>query len=330
MIPMRSFMATAALLTTLAPALADTPLPVRELTSTEIAALGGIHYLAPVSHPFSMAVAASARAHNKTTPTVGVQRVAGGTAAVYRGAPNSSVPLAPPMPPTSALLDFITTGDLAQTWATMTDAGRPYLSATGYGDFTADATASWNTRVTIPEGAAGREVVLRFVIPPVSVQGATEDEGRARWRARLRAELLMNGFPAWSAEAVRFTTDPNKIGNNTEVVVLQEFGSTLGFPSNDEDLPFANGGLNNDTGALTINSPSPKKTVHLTLGRFNPGAQLDLSMILRATATSVPAATGGTDHRCKWSIQQDRYFCSRGTVSVNGATGEAPRVYLLP
>ena len=323
-------LAATALLGTTTPAHADTPLPVRELNSTEVAALGGLPFLAPSSHPFSMAAAAQARAHDKPTPTLAVQRVAGGTASVYRGAPNSSVPLAPPMPPSNALLDFITTGDLAQTWATMTSAGFPYLVATGYGDFMADATASWTTRVTVPAGAAGREVVVRFTVPPVSVQGATEDEGRARWRARLRAELMVNGFPAWAAEAIRFTTDPNKISNGSEVVVLQEFGSPLGFPSNDEDLPLASGGLNNDTSAQTINSPAPKKTVHLTLGRFNAGTVIDLAMVLRATATSVPASNGGTDHRCKWSNAENRYFCSRGTVSVNGATGEAPRIYLLP
>lgn len=311
-------------------AFADTPLPVRSLSTSEAAAVSGLPYLEPANHAFSMAAAASAKAYNKTTPTLAVQRVNGGTASVYRGAPASNPPLAPPMPPSSALLDFITTGDLAQTWATMTGSGLPYLRATGYGDFMADATSSWNTRLTIPAGGAGREVVVRFVIPPVSVQGATEDEGRARWRARLRAELLVNGFPAWSAEAVRFTTDPDKIGNGSEVVVLQEFGESLGFASNDEDLPLADGGLNNDTSAQNINTATSKKTVFLTLGRFDPGSLLDLSMILRATATSVPENAGGTDHRCNWSNQLDRYFCSRGSVSVNGATGEAPRIYLLP
>jgi len=36
------------------------------------------------------------------------------------------------------------------------------------------------------------------------------------------------------------------------------------------------------------------------------------------------------DNRCKWSNQLDRISCSRATVTVDGATGEAPRVYMLP
>lgn len=330
MSPIQAMLAAAALLAALAPARAGTPLPVHELSSAEQGALSGMPYLQPANHPFAMAAAASARAYNKITPSVGVHRVAGGTATIYRGAPNTVVPLAPPMPPSSALLDMIATGDLAQTWASMSSGGAPYLEATGFGDFMADATASWTTAVTIPAGAAGREVVLRFVIPPASVAGVTEQDGMARWRARLRAELLVNGFPAWSAEALRLTTDPNKIVSGTEAVVLQEFGAELGFGTDDEDLPAASGGAVNDTGPQNVNVPAPKKTVHLTLGRFSEGTVLDLAMILRATATTVPAVTGGTDHRCKWSATMNRYFCSRATVSVDGGSGEAPRIYLLP
>lgn len=328
MTPIRSLLAAALLAAPFVapvPARAELPLPVRNLSPVEIGGLSGMPYLDPASHPFSMAATASARAHNKLTPTMAVQRVAGGTASVYRGAPNSAKPLAPPMPPTSALLDFISTGDLSQSWAAMDANGIPFIKTTGYGDFAAEANASWNTSVTVPAGAAGREVVVRFVVPPVSVAGVTEQDGPARWRARLRGELLVNGFPAWSTEAHRFTVDPSKIDNGTEIVLLEEFGNTLGFASDDED-----GSTSNDTSAQNINSQTAPKTVYLTLGRFTAGTVLDLSMILRANATTVPAVAGGTDHRCVWKSADARYFCSRASVSIDGGSGEAPRIYLLP
>ncbi len=307
------------------PAHADLTLPARTMTSVEIGALSGMPYLDTTNQSFRMAAAATASAYNKPAQTLGVERVTGGTAAVYRGAPSTSVPLAPPMPPSSANLEMQTIGDSAQSWATMTSAGRPYIKATGFGAFTAEATASWHTTVTIPPGAAGKEVAVRFVVPAVSVAGATEQQGQARWRARLRADLLVNGFPAWSTDAVRFTTDPSKISSGQEVIVLQQFGNGLAFPTDDE-----NTATDDDTTMGTINGVAPKTTVYLTLGRFTEGTVVDLSMVVRGTAMTVPASNGGTDNRCKWSNQEDRYFCSRGTVTVDGGTGETPRIYLLP
>lgn len=307
------------------PAQADIPLPVRVMTDAELGQLSGMPYLNTTNHSFKMAASASARAYNKPTQSLAVERKTGGTASVYRGAPSTSVPLAPPMPPTAALLEMQSNGDVAQTWAAMSAAGFPFIRATGFGDFTAEATASWHTSVTVPAGAGGRELVVRFVLPPVSVAGATEDEGRARWRARLRAELLVNGFPAWATDALRFTTDPNDIHNLSEVVVLQQFGHPLPFATNDEDSD-----TSNNTSAANVNNATGKLTVHLSLGRFAAGSVVDLSMLLRGTAHTVPATVNGTDHRCKWKNTADRYFCSRASVSVDGTTGESPRIYFLP
>lgn len=325
------FTALAAALTAAGlPAHADLPLPARTMTSAEIGALSGMPYLDTTNQSFRMAAAVTASAYNKPVQTLGVERATGATVAVYRGAPSTSVPLAPPMPPGNAVLEMQSIGDSAQSWATMTSAGRPYIKATGYGAFTAEATASWHTTVTIPPGAAGKEVAVRFVVPAVSVAGATEQQGQARWRARMRADLLVNGFPAWSTDAVRFTTDPSKISSGQEVIVLQQFGNELAFPTNDENTPLSSGGPNDDTTMGTINGAAPKTTVYLTLGRFTQGTVVDLSMVVRGTAMTVPNSSGGTDNRCKWDNQEDRYFCSRGSVSVDGGTGETPRIYLLP
>ena len=308
--PIHKLLAAIGLLATTLPALAGTPLPVRALSSTEIAALTGMPYLDPGSQAFTMTAGASSQAFNKIS-TQGAQRTVGGTAAVYRGAPTTTVPLLPPMPPGESVLDMITVGDSAQSWATMTAAGVPHVFVTGYGAFGADATAAWTTSITVPAGAAGRELVVRFVIPPVSVAGATEQQGQAYWRAKLRAELLVNGFPAWSTEAFRFTLDPSQVAFSLEQLLLQQFGAGLPFPAND-----------------TGQAASSALVAYLTLGRFNPGAVVDLSMIVRGTAVTVPQAPGGTDNRCAWN--HVRYFCSRATVVVDGASGEPPRIYLLP
>ena len=231
----------------------------------------------------------------------------------------------PTAPAGASLLDFIGIGDHAQAWATMTAEGVPHLWARGYGQFTVDATASWTTTVTVPAGGS-RELVLRFVIPPALVNGDTEQQSIARWRSRLRAELLVNGFPAWSTEAMRLTLDPKTQSNSlVQTLVLQQFGSPLSFGTDDEDASTAN-----DSNAGSVNSASAKRTVHLSLGRFNPGTVVDLAMVLRGSALTVPELGGGTDHRCDYSSAQARWFCSRGSVSLAGAAGDGPRIYLLP
>lgn len=315
------------------PARGATALPVKTLSNAEIGALSGMPYLSPINQPFRMAAGVKVAAHDKGTPAQAVARKSNGSdAAVYRGLPASSPnpPLLPTWPAGTALLDFIPTGDLAQAWATMSATGQPYLYATGYGEFSVDASASWTTSLTIPAGGS-RELVVRVVIPPVGLAGATEQEGIARWRARLRAELLVNGFPAWSTESMRLALNPHLLGGGlAETLVLQQFGDPLSFPTNDEDTPLAQGGLNNDSNSGNVSGTSAPRTLHVSLGRFAAGTAVDLSMILRATALSTPKLTGGTDHRCKYSNSLARYFCSRGTVTVNGSSGEAPRIFLLP
>jgi hypothetical protein len=310
-----------------APALADTPLPVKEMSNAEIGALSGLPYLSPTNQAFRMAAAVQVSAHGQGTPQQAVQRSSGAVAAVYRSLPAqaSPPPLLPPMPAGASLFDHAQTGDHAQSWATMTADGKPSLYARGYGEFGAEATASWTTSLVVPAGGS-REVVLRFVLPPASVAGYTEQQGIARWRSRLRGEVLVNGFPAWSTEAIRLTIDPKVQNNNlSETIVLQQYGHALAFPTNDED-----GDAGNDSSAATVNGTSTQRVVHLSLGRFNPGATVDLSMILRASTLTVPAAPNGTDHRCKYSNPAARYYCSRGGVTLNGGSGEPPRIYLVP
>lgn len=314
-----------ALLLSAGPAHADVPLPVKVLSRPETGVLSGMPSLGPANHPFKMAATVKASAHNQGNPAARVQRKVNNHAAVYRGLPNNT-PLPLPYWPTSAdLHSFITTGDLVQAWATMTADGIPNLYLVGYGEFQADATVSWTTSVTIPAGPS-RELVVYFALPPASVAGDTEQDGIALWRSRLRGELLVNGYPAWSTEAMRFTIDPYKSNNSlVQTLVLQQFGEPLNFPTDDED-----GVSGNDSNAGSVSSPSTTHHVYLSLGRFAGGEVVDLSMIVRGTALTLPKAAGGTDHRCRYSSAESRFFCSRASLSVNGNSGYAPRIYQLP
>ena len=308
-----------------APALSQTELPIKKLSPSGVLTLPTT-WLDPSNHPFRMAATVRTSVPEKSTSaTSQTQRANGAVAAVYTGLPAAATQLLPTQPTTAnGLFSFATTGDSSQSWATMTANGVPHLHATGFGNFTVDATASWSTRVTVPAGGA-RKLVVRLVIPPTSVSGNIEPDGAAAWRSRIRGELLVNGYPAWSTEALRLTT--NHV-SGTNVTVLQQFGDPLSYGVDDEDLPQANGGLDNDSNDGSINSPSAKSTLHLELGTFNPGSVIDLSMILRAAAYT--QATSGGSHKCRKNFQTDLWHCSRGTATVKGDTGEPPRIYLVP
>jgi hypothetical protein len=325
---MTSFQALPLLLALVAatPALAQNTLPIKKLNSSEIAALP-TSWLSPANQPFRMAATVRTSVPEKSaTATSQTKRANGAVAAVYTGLPATATQLLPTLPTTAnGLFSFDTTGDSAQSWATMTADGVPHLHATGFGNFTVDATASWSTTVTIPAGGA-RQVVVRLVVPPTTVAGATEQQGPAAWRSRIRGELLVNGYPAWSTESLRLTTD-SVPGN--KIIVLQQFGDPLFYGGvDDEDTLLADGGMNNDSNAGSVNTPSNKYQLYLNLGTFNPGAVVDLSMILRAS--SYTQATSGGAHKCKKNTATNGWFCSRGTATVKGDTGEPPRIYLVP
>ncbi len=211
----------------------------------------------------------------------------------------------------------------------MTSEGVPHLRLKGFGDFRADATASWTSRFTLGT-TTSKEVVLRFTVPPTTVGGNTEQDAPAWWRSRMRAELLVNGFPAWSTEAWRLRADYMKSGNQggtvqQDLAVLQTFGDPMDFPTDDEDTPAPPGQDSNDSNSGNVDQPSQAREVTLSLGRFNPGQAIELMMVVRGTAYT---QAGGGTNRCVQGSEQ--WFCSRASMSVNGALGAPPQVTLMP
>lgn len=305
----------------------------RVLTPLEAGAIDGFQGVPQADLNLRASAAVSVWAHNRGPLQRAVQRSnLGVDAAVYASVPWAAAPMLP-ADVAPHVHDFIVKGNTAQAWATMTAQGVPHLHVVGHGDFRADATAAWTGRFTLG-GSTSKEVVLRFTVPPTEVSGDTEAEGPAWWRARMRTDVLVNGFPAWSTEALRLRADPllpGQVGAPPTLALLQTFGDPLTFPSNDEDLPLPMGGPANDTSGANMSLPSASRTVHLSLGRFNPGQTIELQMIVRGTAFTEPTShsiQAAPDHRCR-ERPDGGWFCSRGTVSVRMGNG-APQVTLLP
>lgn len=287
--------------------------------------VSGLPALHPGNHAFKLVSAVQVQAYNKGAADA-VSRRTGVHAATYGAVPALAAPGLPNWPTQSHLHVFQSVGDNAQAWATMTPDGVPYLYLTAYGQAHSEATASWTTALTIPAGNVSPKVVLRFVVPEASVNGNTEQDGPARWRARLRAELLVNGYPAWSSEVMRFVIDPSPPNTSSPPKqLLQTFGASWPFPTNDED-----GSTDNDSGP-GANAPAGKRVVYLSLGRFPPGAVLDLAMILRGTALTVGHTDTSNSNRCGHDMTNpDIKRCSHAIVTVRGTAADGPKIYLVP
>jgi hypothetical protein len=305
--------------------------PVRELLPHENDTIAGLPQLTPVQLGLKVAAATAVRAFDKGAPRSAVQRRSGSDAAVYSGLPLTTAPLLP-ADTASSQPNFQVDKDWGQAWATMTAAGVPHLMAIGYGDFDAEATASWHATVVIPSDGA-REVFIRVALPAARVAGDTEVNGPHRWQSRLSADLLVNGWPAWSTEAVRisrectlFTMPPHLCNEKVNDNVLIQSGKPLQFPTDDEDTSTANDSTDKDDMVLH----SQRRLVSLSLGRHGPGTRLHLAWMLRGRAWTEPMQTGGTDHRCKKNYQLDAWFCSRAEVSITGAANDAPEVRFGP
>lgn len=307
---------------------AEINLPAHELTFQEIIGMGN---LAPMAlPPLKVAAALKVAAYDKGSPQRNAQRNSGGPAALYAGLPAAAQPVAPPMPNSTSEFFFPEIADYAQSWATMTAAGVPYLKVSVAGDASGEASASWTQRIVVP-GTGTPEVLLRFTMPSVSVNGRTEENALAQRRARLRADLLVNGFPAWSHEAMRFNFKQRRHSVNgggldelpaTYPAVFQSFGALLPYKVNDEDAVSTN-----DSGSA-VDQPAAPRLVILSLGRFPAGSALHLSLALQASALTLPFVPGSTDNRCKFVNNQ--YACTGAVVTVDGTGGEGPLVYVRP
>ncbi len=275
--------------------------PVRELTSTEISNLSAANQLTGLT--FKTAAWADVTALGNGTGNT-TERQTGSISAVYRGVsePNtggSPVPAETAAPPSGSVFNFKQTGDSAQAWATMRSNGMPFLFAQAFGQSSAEANASWSTRISFN---SMRSLSIAFKLPALTVGGALEGEGPSRWQSRLRADLLIDGVVVWSTEASRFNV-PNGTtgsGNNCaersdEGLFLNNFGKSLGLGAN-------------------ANTPAPGQTIYLKLGTYGAGKQIEVSLVVRADAVS----------RDKCCLKSGELFCSRANARVEWDNGSSP------
>lgn len=286
------------------PCLAQLASPARELSRIEEATVGGagFHEIASSSADFKTAAVVSVKTDSNGSRT-SVDRSANAMSLVYAGAslPNAlsgpAVPAQSGPPPVSQIFDFKKSGDSAQGWATMSATGMPFLLTRAFGKATVSGTSAWTARIFVPPSQTN--MYVRFTLPKVQVVGVNEADGPSRYQARFRAELMLNGHPVWSSEAIR----------------LNEFNGNPGY------CPDANFSQVHETntyfqtyGAAPIGLSSTDKAdwsslnvVTLALGSFPAGQPLDLSLVVRAD-TSV-------DLKC--CFKNNEYFCTGATSTVD-------------
>jgi hypothetical protein len=172
--------------------------------------------------------------HSNTISQAYLAEVSKGTKPVGHVAP----PLPDPAPLAHELIDYDHNSDAAQGWATMSEVGVPYLNLHVDGLASGKAAASWSARYVVPGGSGNRNVYVRFTIPALTLSGRFLDNARNPSWGRLRVDLMLDAYPAWSIEAVRFNefhsrqvqhADGNITTEWTEQTHLEKFGSDINF-----------------------------------------------------------------------------------------------------
>lgn len=215
-----------------------------------------------------------------------VDREQNGTADVYASAlpdPTLDTVVGTGYPTTSEIFDFKDTGNSVQAFATMNAIGSPFLWLQGFGITSGFVNSSWTTRFVNPKTSM-QNVYLSFDLPTIKVEGETEEDGPAQWLSRVRVDVMVDGYPAWSASAMRF----NDLGASvyTKPYFLTEYGADLGF--------------NASTGA------AGGQQVTLFLGYFKGGQSANISLQVSGEITM--------DKPC--ALIKDEYFCTRANMSM--------------
>lgn len=211
----------------------------------------------------------------------------------------------PPMPndpydPDAVDLIFYETHhDAAQSWATMSETGAPFIFEYVDGQAHGKSTASWSTHYVVP-GTGDRDVYVQFTIPPVSFDDRFLDRAISPSWARLRVEFLVDGYPAWSTETYQFNefySGPS--GNTQERLRLDTFGYSIGLTSATPD--------------------TLSKTISLKLGTYAGGKALDFTLLFQGEAKALAGC--GIDHEKQ---------PNGSTVAITVCSGVSVRVAYEP
>jgi hypothetical protein len=242
-------------------------LPFSVATASESASLSGSSVIATPLDQTPFYTAATVTAKKITGSGVSdTQRASQATSKVYKesieAGESPGGQAVPPAFDPSEILYYEHNLNSAQAWATMNATGAPFVMIYADGKSQGKAAASWRTKYAV-QGTGNRDVYVRFTIPIVRFGGRWEDAAPSLTQGRLRIDFLVNGYPAWFTEAVRWN---EQNPDNYDTVRVDTFGSSIGLEGNSL-------GSNNH---ILI---STSRVVTVKLGTYAANKQLDLTML---------------------------------------------------
>lgn len=262
-------------------------LPFRLATPTESLSLTAASVIATPLDQTNFNTAATASVRKKTSsPVADTARAAQAISKVYVQAldagPSPGAQAVPPAIDPLEYLDYEENLNSAQAWATMSETGAPFVQIYADGKSQGQAAASWRTRYSVP-GSGNRDVYVRFKIPEVRFGGRWEDAAPSLTRGRFRVDFLVNAYPAWFTEAVRWNEEN---ASNGDTVRVDTFGYPIGFEGNS---------LGSSIHILSTSA----KHITLKLGTYPAGKQLDFTMLFQVEGQGdSQCAPSGGDMDC--------------------------------
>lgn len=190
--------------------------------------------------------------------------------------PNNGVP--PATMSSVEFIDFTEAENTAQAWAFMGETAVPALTIVLNGKTSGHATASWRTQYKVL-GSGQRSVSLKFRIPEAVMDGRFEFSGKGPHQGRVRVQLLVNGYPAWSSEAIRAAVKNPTSANQWEI---DTFGSNWVFNQENANAKWVTAGI----------------------GNYSAGQTLDVTLLYFVEAS--------VDEKCK--LAADMYACMGMTI----------------
>jgi hypothetical protein len=243
-------------------------LPFKVVTdATELSSLTGATVVATTLNQTNFSTAATITAQSKTSAVqTDTKRANQALSKAYTLAREvGAVPTAQAVPPATVPGDFLIAEinhNSSQAWATMSETGAPFVLTYADGKSQGQAAASWRTLYSVP-GTGNRDVYVRFTVPAIRFGGRWEDAAPSLTRGRLRIDFLVNGYPAWFTEAVRWNEQNS---GNGDTIRVDTFGNSIGLEGNSFGTPQA---------VLT----NPTRVVTVKLGTYPAGKAFDLTML---------------------------------------------------
>jgi hypothetical protein len=262
-----------------------TDLPFRLATSSEVSSLTQSGVIATSLDQTEFNTAALVTVQKLSSNAVNrVQRAHKALSGVYKAAISAGTdpnphPVPPAVQPTD-LVDYEVNHDAVQAWASMSELGAPFVMVYVDGKSKGQSAASWSTQYVVP-GSGDRDVYAQFTVPEVKFGGRFEDSVPSLSWARMRIDFLVDAYPAWSTEAVRFNETYVYVDPATQAKAIREkavhidtFGYSVGLD------------------AAHPNSVSRKITIKL--GTYPAGKVFDLTALFQVEG-KVDTACDETD-----------------------------------